>query len=647
MSRIPPALLYLTIYNPTLRPSGLVSHDDEDAEEQAHILFYTSRERAVSRDKMLRQVGLAKALINFSEIFNPRDPCQNVHSQTRRMIMVNPEPDFWIHASIEVARTPRPLLPKNKGREKEKGKGKDKQKEKVDNVDLQPSYDYHDGSMHDYALRAHLLRGYEHFKLTHGSFTSILSSIGQQALELQLERFFTVWAWTWDLEKGYDLSIDLGLPLHPYYHTILPLIDTFTSEIPEHIAPLILCPPHVSPATRYREFHYPPALARHLLTLVPPPLKDENSTPRQAIQLYPAGDASVGCGDKPRLNGGAHPSSGFLGMPAVNLNMDVRKWSWPGALTFGKGPSQRQKSPVEAEIKEKPSGPEETVPKIDEGALEDAISSELPDSHSVATGGDMRGVAEHSPPSTPHEPSVELVVENTGQDPSQGLDTPKASRAPSPAQPPGHVSPNLSIASTPPAEEPFVDPPLPSPTPDFLFTQVFLADNGDLFETQRRRVPYMRVSLRVHTRIDHLTCNDEDDLEGLRESAARLLQDIQSAVLEATKRSLEASLPSATKILQPKDNHLVSTGQFTSSSPGFVPKSEHLYNGKELLEREPEILEVFSRGQNPQHWHIVSRGSAADDVYDADGEMLLEVSRKEASLADVGNDLQRLHRLQP
>jgi len=67
MSRIQPSLLYLTIYNPTLRPSEKVSKDDEDAEEQVQILFYTSRERAASRDNMLRQVGLAKALVNFSQ----------------------------------------------------------------------------------------------------------------------------------------------------------------------------------------------------------------------------------------------------------------------------------------------------------------------------------------------------------------------------------------------------------------------------------------------------------------------------------------------------------------------------------------------------------------------------------------------------
>jgi hypothetical protein len=67
MSRIPPSLLYLTIYNPTLRPDIPEPDDDEDAEEQAQILFYTSRDRAASRDKMLRQVGLAKALVNFAE----------------------------------------------------------------------------------------------------------------------------------------------------------------------------------------------------------------------------------------------------------------------------------------------------------------------------------------------------------------------------------------------------------------------------------------------------------------------------------------------------------------------------------------------------------------------------------------------------
>lgn len=31
-------------------------------------------------------------------MFNAGVPCENVHSQARRMIMLSPEPNFWIHA---------------------------------------------------------------------------------------------------------------------------------------------------------------------------------------------------------------------------------------------------------------------------------------------------------------------------------------------------------------------------------------------------------------------------------------------------------------------------------------------------------------------------------------------------------------------
>ena len=66
MNRLPPSLLYLVVYNPTLVPEKQPEDDDEDAEEQAHVLFYTANDHAVPRDKVLRQVGLAKALVNFT-----------------------------------------------------------------------------------------------------------------------------------------------------------------------------------------------------------------------------------------------------------------------------------------------------------------------------------------------------------------------------------------------------------------------------------------------------------------------------------------------------------------------------------------------------------------------------------------------------
>jgi len=56
--------------------------------------------------------------------------------------------------------------------------------------------------------------------------------------------------------------------------------------------------------------------------------------------------------------------------------------------------------------------------------------------------------------------------------------------------------------------------------------------------------------------------------------------------------------------------------------------------------RDSNISEVFSRGQNPQHWHVTRRGLGVDDNgHGIGGEVFLEVSRKEASLTDVDNVL--------
>lgn len=38
-------------------------------------------------------------------------------------------------------------------------------------------------------------------QVKYGTFSSILSGLGKEALELQLERFFTVWSWSWNLEN--------------------------------------------------------------------------------------------------------------------------------------------------------------------------------------------------------------------------------------------------------------------------------------------------------------------------------------------------------------------------------------------------------------------------------------------------------------
>ncbi|KAG1741148.1 hypothetical protein EDB19DRAFT_1706614 [Suillus lakei] len=612
MSRLHPALLYLTIYNPTLRPSEEVSKDDEDAEEQAQILFYTSQERAASRDKMLRQVGLAKALINFSEIFHPTDSCHNVHSQSRRMIMLNPEPDFWIHAAVELAKTPRTLLPKPKDKGKGKGNGKGKEKEQAST--LQPSYDHHDGSLHDYALRARLLRGYEQFKLTHGSFTSILNSLGQEALELQLERFFTVWAWSWDLSKSFELNDDLGLSLHPLYPSILPLLDTFSSQLPAGLDTLFLSPPHVVPSTRYRQSNHPPALSRHLLSLIPRHLLRDEADDRPEASSPTEKGATVNAATKEVISGG-NPSSGFLGMPSsLAMSMDVRNWSWPGALTFGKGAERKMPATKREGINPNPSVTESTstVTEVDRGALEDAMSS-----------ADIHGLLEKANDGlSGTDPNA--VREGRSEDHSG--DTPRPSRVPSP------LPADDSSASALESEKPDHYRQL-----DFACTFVFLAESGDPLETHRRQVIHLRCQSLAVALIADADNVEDYDTHAISEATSQLLQDVENLIVAESTRASE-TLPSATKILQPKDNHLIGYGHFTAASPEFVAKSDHLYNGKQLLEQEPLITEVFSRGQQPQHWHVSKR----DNTGGEEREVFLEVARKETSLSDVDNVLQRL-----
>lgn len=662
MSRLPPALLYLTIYNPALKPIGPVAEDDEDAEEQAHILFYTARERAVSRDKMLRQVGLAKALINFSEMFSPDEACENVHSQSRRMIMFSPEPDFWIHACVELAKTPRQAAPsKVKGKGKAKGQDKDKAKAK----DVEVEYDYHDGSVHDDEIRSQLLRVYEHFKLVHGSFSSILEDFGQQALELQIERFFTVWAWNWDIEQDADFGAHLGMPLHPMSKILVPLFDESASQIPSlnDTAPFILVPPYIIPSTSFTKYEHPLTLPLYLLTRIPPPLPPSPTPPKETpISTVP--DNS----DKSRPTS----VSGFL---SLGQTMDVRKWTWPGYLTFGKpggGKGADEEVPnQEPRLKEPQADAGNDVSKltvdslqIDTESLHDAMSSiaipvgeDAPQADSIETIPSLIP-SPHTPlddnllatttDGTPHlsaDISSNTVDEGSHDTLSNEHKDSHVSSSPSssiPSSPPSPALPNTSpspmIPASPSSSYGTLSPPAPTPSLSSIF--VYLASPNQPQKTMRQQVFYLikdQLAFAFVARTDHEYSDEE--LFIIYQGASTLLTSIQSHIAdEDIKANAEKSLISATKILQPKDKHIIDTGHgITVSSPDFASRSEHLYQGRQLISA-PDILEVFSRTQGAQHWHIARR--------EPGGTMLqfMEVYRKETSLVDVDNELSEVVR---
>ncbi|KAI0666785.1 hypothetical protein C8Q78DRAFT_1082689 [Trametes maxima] len=660
MSRIPPALLYLTIYNPTLKPAKL-DPDDEDAEELAHILLHTAREHAVSRDRILRQVGLAKALVNFSEMFNAGVPCENVHSQARRMIMFSPEPNFWIHACYEVAKTPRPPPPTSKSKNSSKGKSKGKDKESASRSTT--LYDYHDGSVHDEALRSHLKRGYEGFKLLHGSFTSVLSTWGQEALELQLERFFTVWAWKWDIDDE-DFGAHLGIPLHPLRDQLTPVLEAFQSGLPRELMSFALIPPYVIPP---RNPQYPAALIRYVSSRIPPPPTPVSRNASSGATIAPAAAVpldNVAPSSPPAAivqadsvsNGGSTLAANLLAMPtmpSMNLGLDVKnlKWGWPGYLTFGKSGAGSRSStspstlaptmaPIDTpEITKsventgndgglKPdnahSGKRKETLDVDTVSLLEAISTESIGSYTRATSPAPSALSRSSQlgDSSTQDISETISPANSGNSVVQGNgDTLQASEALTAS----------SLATT-------VSAVVSRTVRSFLGSTVHVARHEDPLSTEKKRVLHItqdECTVAILVDVEHSL-----DLAQLADNCVQLIEAILNVIEEKKAQPKDQSIPSATKILQPKDKYIIVTDDYTTTSASFASRSEHLYGGQKLLRSDHDVLEVFSRGQNPQHWYIGKRGlGTSPDGRAIDGEAYMEVSRKETTLTDVDNEL--------
>lgn len=125
--------------------------------------------------------------------------------------------------------------------------------------------------------------------------------------------------------------------------------------------------------------------------------------------------------------------------------------------------------------------------------------------------------------------------------------------------------------------------------------------------------------------------------------------------------SISGTPVTAVKILRPKDTHIFSVegGYAFTGVGGFRSTSEHLYNGQQLLEgfvdvlrlfhsksadawirSDQDIVEVFSRDSNPQHWHIARQAKALDSEGRASQNTIYyHCASKESSLADVDNEV--------
>ena len=193
-----------------------------------------------------------------------------------------------------------------------------------------------------------------------------MDTLGQQALELQLERFFTVWAWSWDTEEQPDFGSHLGgsrstvlnnqsigilillwagRPLHPHYKALDSQFEPLDDVLPKQSIHFALSPSGLIPSPRFFELNPSPALVQHLRSIIP---EYVSSNPQPPPDSELDSNSVKAAASKENLFG-QQPTGGFtlptIPMPAVNLNMDVRnlKWNWPGYLTFGKNSKDKEK----------------------------------------------------------------------------------------------------------------------------------------------------------------------------------------------------------------------------------------------------------------------------------------------------------------
>jgi hypothetical protein len=315
----------------------------------------------------------------------------------------------------------------------------------------------------------------------------------------------------------------LGVPLYPLYKPLIPLLDVFASELQEDIAPIVISSPHLIPSTRFRNARYPLSLPRHLLSLIsssrPSPIRQAtdktiNSSPNPTEPIENEQSISKSPGPTPPDPSTAVASSNgnFLGMPAVsvnvpNMNMDVRKWGWPGVLTFGRNQGKKVHTRLKSEGGPEPKGKE--IPKqgdetedaqavsvtVDTSSLEDAMAS------------DARSVVAASV--TVNVPSATVLPQVLPIPDSYGATEPDAGTE-------DHISPigqsaidlnlmsanaalpNNEISSSGPVHLQD-ETPLPSqtsllaPTPELSSTMVRIPVGEDSLVTEWRKILYLRV----------------------------------------------------------------------------------------------------------------------------------------------------------
>ena len=271
----------------------------------------------------------------------------------------------------------------------------------------------------------------------------------------------------------------------------------------------------------------------HLLGMIPPRID-----PSDALDALNSSVDTL----KGRDKAGHHPnlkdsdaSSTFLGMPAVN--MDMRKWNWPGYLTFGGGNgSKRGPDKIAAPTSEK----EETITEqeishveveVNTSALEDAISSDSLSVSRILTHPEeqLEGEDQHETPNNingddlPTSPSPPLTTAGFAPD----IDGPPP--APSPLSLPEFSMTRLHLA-------PLHSPSSTVPVTIHYFIVSMSACFPTLLLTKCKRNQVMLALIKNEENAAENYDVEADDLDAAAEGVLSLFDEVDSIIYDADQK---------------------------------------------------------------------------------------------------------------
>ncbi|KAJ3316174.1 vacuolar fusion protein ccz1 [Blyttiomyces sp. JEL0837] len=153
----PPELACFAVYNPSWGPT------EESADQQ--LCFHSPA--SLSQNEILRQIGLAQALVNFSKSFNASVACESVHSEKHRTAILEPEPGFWMLLKVKLGKIT------------------------TTTKDGKKKVEYLSNKINNSALKTLLKRAYARFKMFNNTFASVVASESKEVLMNRLDDFFT------------------------------------------------------------------------------------------------------------------------------------------------------------------------------------------------------------------------------------------------------------------------------------------------------------------------------------------------------------------------------------------------------------------------------------------------------------------------